>query len=120
MKFTILFYIAFISCSSSNDEEHNYPTPENIGDGWSVSSLQKENIDVDKIDEVIKLIETDPVYNKIHSISIARNGTFVFEKIFSDRYRDDFGDKATTLTMHTLQSVTKSFASTVIGILIDK
>lgn len=117
---TLILLTFFLSCSNTNEEKENYLTPKDLNDGWSVSSLQEENIDADIIDEVINLIETDLSYKSVHSMVIAANGKLVFEKIFSDRYRDEFGDEATILTRHTLQSVTKSFASTIIGILIDE
>ena len=89
--------------------EYDYRQPEETGDGWKSSSLQKEGISANKISQLMKRI-LEGEYKNIHSILIVKNGKLVLEEYFYG-YRKD--------KKHQLRSATKSVTSTLIGIAID-
>lgn len=88
---------------------YSYKIPEHLNDGWSISSLGAEGIDTLKICDLMYAIYTE--YRFMHSIVLVRNGKLILEEYFNgySRYSD-----------HHIQSATKSFASALIGIAIDK
>ncbi len=83
-------------------------------------------LDLEKLSELTDLINYQLIKN-VHSILIVKDGFLVFEKYF-EGHKWDYSspnhlgsltafDKN---TIHNQASVTKSFASTLIGIAIDK
>jgi CubicO group peptidase (beta-lactamase class C family) len=89
---------------------HSYQLPEQLDDGWEVSSLAAEGIDVRAVEQLTQRID-EGHYNYVHSCLIVRNGKLVYERYFRGQRRD---------MGHRLYSVTKSFASALVGIAIDK
>ncbi|MCP4726134.1 MAG: serine hydrolase [bacterium] len=89
---------------------YGYNVPEETDDGWSVSTLQSENIDSTYIYEMMNDIFVND-HDYLQSILIARNGKLVFEE-----YKDGF-DRT---SLHHLQSATKSITSALVGIAIDR
>ena len=85
-------------------------SPEATGDGWSVSTLRAADIDPEPIGLLLQAIETG-TYTKVDSILVARNGELVLEAYFNGFDRD---------TKHDTQSVSKSLASALAGIAVDK
>ena len=85
-------------------------TPEQLDDGWEVSSLDAEGIDVRAVEQLTQRID-DGRYSYVHSCLIVKNGKLVYERYFRGQRRD---------MAHRLYSVTKSFASALVGIGIDK
>jgi CubicO group peptidase (beta-lactamase class C family) len=85
-------------------------TPIDLGDGWDVSSLTEHRIDADRIAELSSRIDLGD-FDHVHSLMVARAGELVFEEYYRDHRQD---------SLHTLQSVTKSFGATLIGIAVDK
>jgi CubicO group peptidase (beta-lactamase class C family) len=84
--------------------------PEQLDDGWEVSSLAAEGIAVRAVEQVTQRIE-EGRYNYVHSCLIVRNGRLVYERYFRGQRRD---------MAHRLYSVTKSFTSALVGIALDK
>jgi len=84
--------------------------PLDIGDGWSVGSLAQHGFDVARVMDLSSRIDLGD-FEHVHSLLIARAGQLVFEEYYRDHSQD---------SLHTLQSVTKSFGSTLIGIAIDQ
>ncbi len=88
---------------------YTYEMPEQLNDGWAISSLYEEGIDTLKISELIYEIYCE--YSFMHSIILVKNGKMIFEEYFNGYSK---------YSRHHLQSATKSFASALIGIAIDK
>lgn len=84
--------------------------PADVGDGWSVASLAQRRIDPSRIMDLSSRIDLGE-FRHIHSLIIARGGDLVFEEYYREHRRD---------SLHTLQSVTKSFGATLIGIAVDQ
>ena len=84
--------------------------PERLDDGWPVSTLEAEGLDPDRIGEMLRAIEQGR-YTKIDSLLIARNGKLLLEAYFNGFERT---------TKHDLRSASKSFASALVGIALDK
>jgi CubicO group peptidase (beta-lactamase class C family) len=102
------------------------PIPEETGDGWRTTSLERVGIHATDIQELIKQID-DGTYQNIHSIVIVKDDQLVFEEYFqgytwsygADQYKGDLVDFDRD-TIHNLASVTKSFTSALLGIAIDQ
>ncbi len=112
---TSLLVLALIlvatGCSAVQREAaYPYELPEQLEDGWEVSSLAAEGIDVRPIEQLTQRIE-EGRYEYVHSCLIVKNGKLVFERYFRGQRRD---------MAHRLYSVTKSFASALVGIGIDQ
>jgi CubicO group peptidase (beta-lactamase class C family) len=89
--------------------QENLQPPPDLGDGWNVSDLASENIDVSRIHQMVTNIYETP--DNIHSVVIIRNNKLVLESYFTGWHRD---------RLHALRSVSKTFMSTLTGIASDK
>jgi CubicO group peptidase (beta-lactamase class C family) len=89
--------------------EENLHAPPALNDGWDVSDLATEQIDVAQIHRLVTFIQENP--NNIHSMLIIRNNKLVLEAYFTGWRRD---------RLHALRSVSKTFMATFTGIAIDK
>jgi CubicO group peptidase (beta-lactamase class C family) len=90
--------------------EYKYQIPTETGDGWETSSLEAENVDLEKIEELMRKILNDNLKN-IHSILVVKNGRLILDEYFSGYHRN---------LKHTVQSVTKSVTSILFGIARDQ
>jgi CubicO group peptidase (beta-lactamase class C family) len=77
--------------------------------GWQTSIPEQQGMDSQKLAEMLDYIVRRKL--NLHSLLIVRNGYLITEVYFSP-YRPD--------TLHGIYSCTKSFASALIGIAIDK
>lgn len=87
---------------------HPTPTPQTTvwpTEGWLISSPEDQGMDSAPLDRMMELIDENQV--PIDSVIVVRNGRIVFEE-----YRNGYDE----VSSHMLQSVTKSFTSTLIGI----
>ena len=89
---------------------YTYQMPEQLDDGWNVSSLQEEGMDTGVIEQVTSKIMSNQ-FRGIHSLLIVKNGVLVHEAYFADYTRN---------SLHTIYSITKSISSALIGIAIDQ
>ena len=84
--------------------------PEQMADGWPVSTLQAEGIDPARIGAMLREVEAGD-YTKLDGILIARHGRLVLEAYFNGFDRE---------TRHDTRSAFKSVTSTLAGIAIDR
>ncbi len=116
-KFFLLSFVllTFCACSKTPPPLPEFSTPAVTSDGWEVSSLAAQNIDVSQMAETDKALETNPTFVNIHTLTIARNGKLVLDEFYhSGPYGYHKGDLA------IMMSVTKSFTSIITGIAIDR
>lgn len=78
---------------------------------WPVSTPEAEGLDPEAIDELVKVAREGERYPYLHALLVARHGRLVTEEYFN-------GWKADHL--HTLQSVSKSFTSALVGIALER
>jgi len=78
---------------------------------WPRSTPEQQGLDSERLTELVELIREGKEFPDLHSLLIVRNGNLVVEEYF----RDHSADK-----LHTLQSVSKSFTSALIGIAIER
>ncbi len=81
------------------------------GDDWPRSTPEAQNFDPAPLDELVTLIREGRRFPDLHSLLIVRNGYMVVEEYF---------DGWNASRLHTLQSVTKSITSALIGIAIER
>ena len=78
---------------------------------WSVSTPAAEGLDVARLERLVATLEAGREYPDLHSLLVVRNGRLVLEAYFDGWSAD---------RLHTLQSVSKSFTSALVGIAIDR
>jgi len=83
-----------------------WPTKE-----WARSMPKEQKLNPKLLNELVQLIREGKTFPNLHSLLIVRNGYLVVEEYFDDYHAD---------RIHTLQSVSKSFTSALIGIAIEQ
>jgi CubicO group peptidase (beta-lactamase class C family) len=114
-----------ISCVKEEEypEVYNYKIPDVLDDGWMTGSLSSADISEKPLYNLMNRIYATPEHN-IHSILIIKDSRLVFEEYFDGekfklgKYTGEYGFNRDDL--HTLCSATKSFASALLGIAMDK
>jgi len=84
------------------------PLPE---DDWPRADPASQRLDPEPLDRLVAAIEEGRNYPDIHSLLVVRHGYLVLERYFAGWHEE---------RLHTLQSVSKSFTSALIGIAIDR
>ena len=84
--------------------------PNEIGDGWSVSTLAAEGVDAVSIGELLTAVEAGD-YPKLDGLLVARRGKLVLEAYFNGFHRD---------AKHDTRSAFKSVTSALLGIAWDQ
>jgi CubicO group peptidase (beta-lactamase class C family) len=112
----ILVFFLLLSCDSIllNDESNNARQansrhPEYLNDGWEVSSPEAEHVDANAVAQLIQALQGDS--RNIHGLLIAKNNKLIVEAYFDGWHRK---------RLQSLRSASKSIASTLVGIAIDK
>ena len=107
----LLLSLNLTSCkTNSGEQDFKYRAPEQTNDGWKTDSLNNVGMSEDLIVEMINSIHDD-TYINIHSILIIKDNKLVLEEYFNSYSRD---------RRHRCYSVTKTIASLLIGIAIDR
>ena len=108
----VLFLVLIVSCSKESvNPEFDVPdTPEQLNDGWPVSSLLEQGMHPFTIDTLSQRIRQGD-YGYIHSLLIVRYGTLIFEEYYRNYHVD---------RLHNIYSVTKSITSALIGKAIEE
>lgn len=91
-------------------KEYTYQAPEELGDGWQVSSLDNEGVNKQIILDLMRAILVGN-YPNTHSVLLVKDGKLILEEYFYGNKRDD---------IHYLASATKSITSILIGISMDQ
>ncbi len=78
---------------------------------WPLSTPEKQQLDPEPLAELVSLIREGRRYPRLHSLLVIRHGYLVVEEYFGGHQADK---------LHTLQSVTKSFTSALVGMAISK
>ena len=116
-KFFVLLCLLtlIVAGCSGSAASVNAPTPTPATgtywptEGWRTSTPEEQGMDSQMLAGMVDEINERKM--KVHSLLVIRNGYLVSETYFDDFQPD---------TRHHLQSVTKSFISTLIGIAIDQ
>jgi len=101
-------------------EAYTYQLPADLSDGWQVAHLDDFDISAQPLIQMMDDIN-NKTYKNIDSVLIIRNNTLVFEAQIRESLNsyDDYVNN-TDIAIHSLQSVSKSFASALVGIAIDQ
>jgi len=103
-------WLTFSVNQTQSQCEYKYNVPAKFDDGWETSSLSEEGVDSEKIDEMILEI-LNGKYKDTHSVLLVKNGKLILEEYFSGYNRN---------SKHVMASATKSIASILVGIAIDR
>lgn len=112
---SLVFVLCLAACGGGGDSGPNEPeqattSPQNTGDGWSVSSPASEGIDAGTIATLLDDLRGGD-YPGVDSLVIIRHGRLVAEGYFNGFGRD---------SLHDLRSTGKTFTSALAGIAIDR
>jgi CubicO group peptidase (beta-lactamase class C family) len=107
-----IFLILIIGASgfSQNNRKYIYRKPQQLDDGWRVSSLSDAGLNEGLITQMTQRI-IEGKFRGIHSVIIVKNGALVHEAYFQAYNRD---------SLHKIHSITKSITSALIGIAIEE
>ena len=94
----------------TSQREYTYQAPIQIDDGWRVSSLAKEGVNEEKINDMVRSILSGK-YPNVRSIILVKNGSLILEEYFYHTHRYMIQD---------FRSAGKSVTSELVGIAIDK
>jgi len=83
---TLIAILSFFSCLKEDPLKKEYAgyKPLNIGDGWTVGSALKNQIDSNALNQVYRSIYEDDDLWQVKSISVFRNGEIVAESYLKD------------------------------------
>lgn len=114
--FTTMVAAGVLLCACLPDEDLKVLftgyEPEELGDGWTISSPQSEGMDVREVRRAYTRVFSEDEFPLAHGLLIVRNGKLVAEAYCrNERDRD---------LLHHLQSATKSITSILLGIAIDQ
>jgi len=106
-------FLAFFLCLPflTAQNASGQPNPSVNPFEWKTARPEDHGLSPDILTELTELIREGEKYPRLHSLLIIRNGFIVLEEYFN-------GWKADKL--HTLQSVSKSFTSALVGIAIER
>ena len=105
--------------SSQPSTSYTYDVPERTDDGLATGHLSDHGLDLQRITQLIDGT-LDGTYVNIHSVLIVRHGVLVLDEYFPGRDYDGSYTVWDRDILHTLQSVTKSYNSALVGIAIDQ
>jgi CubicO group peptidase (beta-lactamase class C family) len=78
---------------------------------WPRSTPEEQGLDSKALTELVEIIREGQRFPRLHSLLLVRNGQLVLEEYFGSGSPD---------RIHTLQSVSKSFTSALVGIAIER
>jgi CubicO group peptidase (beta-lactamase class C family) len=127
---TVCVALFVVSCTPSHDEPIQWPT-----DGWAVSSPEAQGMDAARLAALDSSLADD--HGNIDGMLVIRNGRVVYERLYPRDYNamNEGRGQAPGLynyydpewhpyyqrgELHTVQSVTKSVTSALIGIAIGR
>ena len=95
--------------TSCQQDKRDYTNPKQLTDNWTVSTPDKEGMDLELIKQVIPKISGN--YENIDGIVVVRHG-----KLIVDEYFNGYDSEKT----HKVFSITKSIVGALIGIAIEQ
>ena len=118
--------LVFVSCENNIARQWSYTSPENIGDGFDVATLEEVNMDSNLISQAVGRIERGK-HKDVHSMLVFKNDKLVLEEYFpghiyqwdARKYHGELVQWDRNM-LHSNMSCTKSFTSACIGIAIDR
>ncbi|NQZ89864.1 MAG: serine hydrolase [Colwellia sp.] len=99
-----------------------YQTPINLNDGWQVDHVSNQNVDEYLLTDLVNNIQNNiDQFRYVDAVLVSKNGRLLLNEQFKTEldFTDDWANNQ-DLDLHILNSVSKSFASTLIGIAIDQ
>ncbi len=110
------------SSSSPQPAVYSYQQPETINDGWTVTNASSLDVNTGILETVVQnIIDGAEDFQYIDALVIIKDGQLLLDEQFKSAldFTDDWSGNR-DLDLHILNSVTKSFNSTLVGIAIDQ
>ena len=106
----LLYQVPRFNSQGERIYDYSYHKPLQMDDGFECATLSEAGIDSTYIYKLVKDILKGKMAT-IHSLMLVKDNKLVFEEYFHN-YKSN--------TLHSLESVTKSFTSSLMGIALDK
>jgi len=103
-------------------ENYSYQQPSALNDGWETGHLNDFSVDTAPYETLVKnIVDAKNGYRHIDSVMVIKSGKVIFDESFRTELdmADDWANNK-DLNLHILNSVTKSFTSSLIGIAIEQ
>ncbi len=97
-----------VSAASAGAAAETAPWP---AEGWPTAEPAEQGLDPERLAALVRLVREGKRFPDLHSLLIVRHGYLVLEEYFGGWHRE---------RLHTLQSVSKSVTSALIGIAIER
>lgn len=123
LKFLLLALCLFMmaACGGSDEPEEaptpesSYQVPEDINDGLETADGKELGVDTDWLSNIKTAIEDEEFIN-MHSVLVAKENKLIYEVYFSGTDVTNQPYFAGITSKHSMQSITKSFTSALVGI----
>jgi CubicO group peptidase (beta-lactamase class C family) len=119
-SFFLLILVACCNSSNGERDEYQYQQPLSLNDAMVTGTLAEHSVNQTLIEAMFTAIDNQE-FTGIDSVLIMRDGVLVLDELL----RTELGDHDRfignqDINTHSMQSVSKSFVSAVIGIAIDQ
>lgn len=94
----------------SNETTFVDRAPEATNDGWPTAKPSEKDVDIAPLDNLIRSVAAGEL-PLVHSVLVAKSGELIVEEYFYGFDRD---------TIHDMRSASKSIASTLVGLAVDR
>jgi len=108
-KITYFLSTLLLISSSCRQDNREYISPKQLDDNWTISTPDKEGMDMELIKEVVLKISND--YEGIDGIVVVRHGKLVLDEYFNGYDPEK---------QHKAFSITKSIVGALVGIAIEQ
>ncbi len=111
MKTRALWIAVILLAVSVTPPDSTAETAPFPAESWPTAAPAEQGLDPERLATLVRLIRAGKRFPDLHSLLIVRHGHLVLEEYFGGWHRE---------RLHTLQSVSKSFTSALIGIAIEQ
>lgn len=108
-RITYLLSTLLFTISSCRQDSREYLSPKQLDDNWTISTPDKEGMDLELIKEIVPKISND--YDGIDGIVVVRHGKLVLDEYFNGYDAEK---------QHKAFSITKSIVGALVGIAIEQ
>ncbi|MCB9252355.1 MAG: serine hydrolase [Flavobacteriales bacterium] len=108
LKFVYPFFLLLFLQSCNKNPGKGFTIPQNLNDGWLISSPEQSGINRKKLEELIGEIEYDNP--ELNSLVVARHGKIIVDEYFNGYHPD---------SLQKIWSVTKTITGIIVGIAAD-
>ena len=124
--------LSLVACGGGSDsssepdpepiQEYVYRIPAELNDGWSVADAESLGVSKTQLETIVRSINNNiQDFKYIDALAVIKDGQLILDEEFKTDldFTDDWSNNS-EIDLHVLNSVTKSYVSTLVGIAIDQ